>query len=228
MRGFTLEVAGPYACFTRPEMKVERVSYDVITPSAARGIFEAILWKPAIRWRITRIDVLAPVRWISVRRNEVQSVASPRVERLLIEDVRAQRAALILRDVCYRLHATFDFYPPETVQENGDSGSRPPGGEDSEAGGVETEAKYASMFERRARRGQCFHQPYLGTREFACSFRLVEPAESFQPINDSQDLGWMLYDIDFSESEPRPMFYRAAMNQGVIEVPHPDSMEVVR
>ena len=111
MRGFCLEVAGPYACFTRPEMKVERVSYDIITPSAARAIFEAILWKPAMRWRVTRIETLAPIRWASVRRNEVGKVASTRTACIFVEDERQQRAGLLLRDVRYRLYAQFDYIP---------------------------------------------------------------------------------------------------------------------
>lgn len=111
MKGFCLEVSGPYACFTRPEMKVERVSYDVITPSAARAIFDAILWKPAIRWKVKRIEVLAPIRWVSVRRNEVGKVASPRSKGIFIEDERQQRAGLFLRDVTYRLFAEFEFNP---------------------------------------------------------------------------------------------------------------------
>ena len=111
MKGFCLEVSGPYACFTRPEMKVERVSYDVITPSAARAIFDAILWKPAIRWYVKKIEVLAPIRWISVRRNEVGKVASPRSSGIFIEVERQQRAGLFLRDVKYRLYAEFDFIP---------------------------------------------------------------------------------------------------------------------
>ncbi|MDD4623570.1 MAG: type I-C CRISPR-associated protein Cas5c, partial [Kiritimatiellae bacterium] len=113
MRGFCLEVSGDFACFTRPEMKVERVSYDVITPSAARAIFEAILWKPAIRWQITKIEVLNPIRWASVRRNEVAGIASPRSGGIMIEDSRQQRAGLLLRDVRYRLYAEFTFIPVE-------------------------------------------------------------------------------------------------------------------
>ena len=115
MRGFCLEVSGEFACFTRPEMKVERVSYDVITPSAARGIFTAIFWKPAISWRITKIEVLNPIRWASVRRNEVSAKASPRSSGILIEDARQQRAGLILRDVRYRLYAECDFIPPRNA-----------------------------------------------------------------------------------------------------------------
>src|SRR5690606_25895594 len=113
MRGFCLEVAGDYACFTRPEMKVERVSYDVITPSSARSIFEAILWKPAIRWHVQRIEILSPIKWISVRRNEVGQVASTRSSGIMIEESRQQRAGLLLRDVKYRLFAEFEFIPPE-------------------------------------------------------------------------------------------------------------------
>lgn len=211
MKGYSLEVGGPYACFTRPEMKIERVSYDVITPSAARAIFDAILWKPAIRWRITRIEVLAPIRWISVRRNEVGKTASPKSDGIYIEDDRQQRAGLFLRDVNYRLHGEFDFNP----QPNADPD--------------ETEAKYASMFERRALNGQCFNQPYLGCREFSCKFQLVDGGNGMvsKPIVDSRDLGWMLYDIDFSDpSNPKPMWFRPKMENGIIKIPHPDSKEV--
>lgn len=232
MKGFCLEVSGPYACFTRPEMKVERVSYDVITPSAARAIFDAILWKPALRWRITLIEVLAPIHWISMRRNEVGEIAKPRAA-LYIEDKRQQRAGLFLRDVKYRLHAEFDFIPPErrpspvnripewfTVREEAEQPHS----------GAETEAKYAAMFERRASKGQRFHQPYLGCREFACDYWLVESGElSAQRIQESRDLGWMLYDLDYSNpADPQAMFFRAEMKDGVVAVPHPDSEEVRR
>ncbi len=227
MRGFCLEVCGPYACFTRPEMKVERVSYDVITPSAARAVFDAILWKPAIRWCVKRIEVLAPIRWMSVRRNEVGKVASTRNEGIYIDDgkTRQQRAGLFLRDVKYRLYAEFEFIPSDKrgkvlnpvpeylidVQEC-EALRQPDIRQD------ETEAKYAAMFERRARKGQCFNQPYLGCREFAASFRLVDLAsEPVSPINETCDLGWMLYDMDFSNPiDPKPMFFRAEMKNGII------------
>lgn len=234
-KGFCLEVTGDYACFTRPEMKVERVSYDIITPSAARAMFDAILWKPAIRWRITKIEVLNPIRWTNVRRNEVASVASPKSRGIFIEDVRQQRAGLILRDVRYRLYGEFDFIPPEKcgktpnplpewlvdsaeVAELRKPDVRPD----------ETEAKYAAMFERRARKGQHFHQPYLGCREFAADVRLVDPAEEpAVPIPKDENLGWMLYDLDFSDpANIKPMFFRPEMKQGVIVVPHPESEEV--
>ena len=237
MKGFCLEVAGDFACFTRPEMKVERVSYDVITPSAARAVFDAILWKPAIRWRVTKIEVLKPIRWTSVRRNEVANVASPRSDGIVIEEARQQRAGLLLRDVKYRLHAEFDFIPVERR-----SPSRNPAPEwladaeeqelyrQAEARPDEKEAKYAAMFDRRATKGQCFTQPYLGCREFSCtSFRLVRQpdAEPDRPIPEDRDLGWMLYDLDYSDSlDIKPMFYRAELKQGVIDVPHPESSEV--
>jgi CRISPR-associated protein Cas5d len=223
MKGFCLEVSGPYACFTRPEMKVERVSYDVITPSAARAIFDAILWKPAIFWRIKKIEVLAPIRWISVRRNEIGKVASPRSSGILIEEDRQQRAGLFLRDVKYRLHAEFEFFPPEKRK----ASSNPvpewlvdPVERKELQRPDESPAKYAAMFERRAKKGQCFNQPYLGCREFSCDFRLVDPvAEPSKPIPETRPLGWMLYDMDFSDPQnPTPQFFNAEMVNGVIDL----------
>jgi CRISPR-associated protein Cas5d len=232
MKDWCLEVWGDYACFTRPEMKVERVSYDVMTPSAARAIFEAILWKPAIKWNITKIEVLNPIRWISVRRNEVGKVFSGPTQAQLdgtsgapmgffVEDYRQQRAGLFLRDVRYRIHAHFDFIPPEKRKAN--HSASPEFWADSEeqglgARGDEKEAKYAAMFERRAKKGQCFHRPYLGCREFACDFRLIETADgSRKPIDKSDALGWMLYDMDFSNPlEPKPEFFRASLVHGIV------------
>ena len=182
MKGFCLEVSGPYACFTRPEMKVERVSYDVITPSAARGVFDAILWKPAIFWQVTCIEVLAPIRWISVRRNEVGAIASTRKNHIFIEDDRQQRAGLFLRDVKYRLFGEFEFIPPE--KRGKVYNPVPDYLQDSEELEItrqdEKPAKYAAMFERRAKKGQCFNQPYLGCREFSAQFRLVVLVKHFQ------------------------------------------------
>ncbi len=208
---FCLEVSGPFACYTRPEMKVERVSYDVITPSAARAVFEAIFWKPAIRWRIQRIEILKPIRHINLRRNEVSSVISSRnVQQamnaghgnlgMFIEDDRQQRAGLFLRDVAYRLHASMEMI-----------------GEDARS----NPAKYIEMFQRRARKGQCVNQPYLGCREFAADFRLIEEAEQrCPPIADTCDLGWMLHDLDFTHADdPAPRFFNAKMRNGVVEVP---------
>ena len=235
MKGFCLEVSGDYACFTRPEMKVERVSYDVITPSAARAVFDAILWKPAIYWQVKQIEVLAPVKWISVRRNEVGKVASPRSEGIFIESDRQQRAGLFLRDVKYRLHAEFIFIPPEKrgkvfnpvpewlVDTNEAVDLKKPDDRKDE-----TEAKYAAMFERHARKGQHFHQPYLGCREFAAAVQMVDPAaEPANPVPETRDLGWMLYDMDYSDpGDIKPMFFRARMEVGIIRVPSPDSVEV--
>jgi len=234
MKGFCLEVSGDYACFTRPEMKVERVSYDVITPSAARAIFDAILWKPAIYWRVKRIEVLAPVKWISIRRNEVGKVASPGSDSIFIEKERQQRAGLFLRDVKYRLHAEFVFIPlekrgkvfnpvPEWLvdEDEADDLKKPDIRKD------ESEAKYAAMFERRARKGQHFHQPYLGCREFAADLRLVDPAvEPVKPIPETRDLGWMLYDLDYSEpTDIKPMFFRAKLEEGIVNT-DPNEVEV--
>ena len=212
MTTFCLEVSGPFACFTRPEMKVERVSYDVMTPSSARSIFEAILWKPAIRWRVHRIEVLKPIRWINLRRNEVSAVVSTRnVQQamtagsgtlgLYIEDERQQRAGYFLRDVAYRLYAEVSLAP-------GHFG--------------EPLMKYTEMFTRRASKGQCVNQPYLGCREFAADFRLVDAAASASttPIPETRELGWMLHDLDFTHpSDPQPRFFHAKMVSGVIEVP---------
>jgi CRISPR-associated protein Cas5d len=200
-------------------MKVERVSYDVMTPSAARACFEAILWKPAIRWHVRKIEVLKPIRWINLRRNEVASVVSTRnVEAamkagkgnlgLYIEEDRQQRAGLFLRDVAYRVHADLEFLCER----------------DPEA----SPAKYQEMFERRAAKGQCVNQPYLGCREFAAAFRLiVDPAAEPVAIAETRDLGFMLHDLDFSTpTDPQPRFFRAQLEQGVVAVPAWNSEEV--
>ena len=212
MKTYCLEVSGDFACFTRPEMKVERVSYDVMTPSSARAVFESILWKPAIRWYIDKIEVLKPIRWVSVRRNEVGAVISVRNAQeamnkgagslgLNIEDERQQRAGLFLRDVAYRIHAHFELQP--------------------DAGENNTPAKFLDMFERRAEKGQCVNQPYLGCREFACDFRLIDPVqEQSNPVKETRDLGWMLYDMDYSNAaDPQPRFFRATLENGILNVP---------
>jgi CRISPR-associated protein Cas5d len=208
---YCLEVTGDFACFTRPEMKVERVSYDVMTPSAARAVFEAILWKPAVRWKVLKIEVLKPVRWINLRRNEVASVVSTRNLQtamkngsgqlgIYIEEDRQQRAGLFLRDVQYRLHAQMQVLPG--------------------AGDNNTPAKFHEMFVRRAEKGQCVNQPYLGCREFACQFRLVDAPEQEAPaIPDNLELGWMLYDMDFSNpANPQPQFFKASLAAGVLDL----------
>jgi CRISPR-associated protein Cas5d len=214
-----LEVWGENACFTRPEMKVERVSYDVMTPSAARGILESILWKPAIRWQVEQIDVLKPIRWESVRRNEVGSVMSPRTPHMFIEDQRQQRAGIFLRDVAYTIHARFEMT--------------------CKAGPEDTPIKFQEMFLRRAEKGQSFHRPYLGCREFAAHF---EPVFHDQPlpesISENRELGWMLHDVlhdnivdedkkaHFCTDGCRPVFFRASLDNGRLKVPPIDSGEV--
>ena len=210
---YCLEVTADFACFTRPEMKVERVSYDVITPSAARAVFDAIYWKPAIRWQVRRIEVLKPIRWINLRRNEVVSkVPIGNVKVAMTagtgnlgiyaddSDERAQRAGLFLRDVAYRLHADLEVRTDRSDPE-------PP-------------QKFFAMFERRAEVGQCVNHPYLGCREFSVSsFRLLTGAQPQSvPIAEDRDLGWMLYDMDFADAaDPKPMFFRARMQGGVVE-----------
>lgn len=219
MKSYCLELTGPFACFTRPEMKVERVSYDIMTPSAARACFEAILWKPAVRWHIRKIEVLKPIRWINLRRNEVASVVSTRnVETAMktgsgilsihIEDDRQQRAGLFLRDVAYRVHANLEF-----KREADPSGSA---------------MKYQEMFERRATKGQCVNQPYLGCREFTAAFRLItDPATEPTPTPETRDLGFMLHDMDFTNpADPQPRFFRAKLENGVVNVPTWYSEEV--
>ncbi|MGD0912599.1 MAG: type I-C CRISPR-associated protein Cas5c [Terracidiphilus sp.] len=219
---FCLEISGDFACFTRPEMKVERVSYDIITPSAVRAVFESILWKPAICWQPEKVEVLAPIRWTTIRRNEVGSKLSAAnvksaMQRgsgalaLYIEEERQQRASLLLRDVRYRVTASFSLT--------------------GRAGSDETAQKFAEMFGRRAAKGQCINQPYLGCREFACDFRLIEPGEKAGSIPSDlcgeRDLGWMLYDLDFRDvTSPQPRFFQARMKDGVVNIPSRESAEV--
>ena len=209
--GIRLFVTGRNACFTRPEMKVERVSYDVITPSAARGILEAIHWKPAIRWVVDRLHVLRPVRFETIRRNEVASKIPASKARsamrngdlgglaLAVDDDRQQRAMLCLRDVAYGIEAHFEMTP--------------------QAGPEDNPGKHGEMFRRRVAKGQCFHQPCLGVREFPADFEPVDafPATALPEADRDRDFGWMLYDIDYANGR-RSVFYRARMEGGVIDV----------
>ncbi len=217
--GIRLLVRGDYALFTRPELKVERVSYDVMTPSAARAIVEAIYWKPAIRWIIDSILVLNPVKFDNIRRNEISSKISERVVAAAMKNnsslylyaddsrERQQRAATILRDVAYIIEAHFEYAPGM---------------------GNENDGKHLKIFNRRLGNGQCFSQPYLGTREFSCSFEPVMEEYTSQ-LSGERDLGIMLFDLDFSDRKnPQPLFFRAKMADGLIKVPHPDSEEVLR
>ena len=219
---YCLEVWGDMACFTRPEFKVERVSYDIITPSAARAIFEAILFKRyAMRWQVTKIEVLNPIKWTSIRRNEVGAVASKNP--IIIEDKRQQKNTLALRDVRYRIWAKLVFIPVKDRPKEAFAKHKP--------GDDENPMKYYQMFERRASQGQCFTQPYLGTREFAASWRMVDTAkETLTPaIPETKDLGIMLYDMDYSNPKDiQAMFYRPQMNNGVVIVPPFNSEEILR
>lgn len=220
MKKFCLKVKGDRACFSRPEFSTERYSYDVITPSAARGIFEAIFWKPPVRWRIEKIEVLADIKRDTILRNEVKQKISQDTVRTAMkrghgllaqyaEEDRAQRATSYLKNVVYRLHAALDLRMDKL-----------------NAG--ETPGKYDAMFECRARKGKCFHRPYLGCREFDAHFEWVDPGETPEesPIKETRSLGWMLYDMDFSGPKPRPLFFNAEMKQGVIMVPPVGSEEV--
>jgi CRISPR-associated protein Cas5d len=207
--GIKLKVYGDYACFTRPEMKVERVSYDVITPSAARGIIEAIYWKPAIRWVIDKIYVMNEIKFTNVRRNEVsQKILSSNVMRIMnggnselyqiAPEIRQQRASIILKDVCYIIEAHFEMT--------------------EKADPEDTPEKHYNIALRRIRNGQCYYQPSLGTREFAANFEVVENESSAGFYNGAEmDLGWMLWDIDF-QNYMAPIFYRAIMKDGIINV----------
>lgn len=228
---FCIEVWGDYACFTRPEMKVERVSYDVITPSAARAVFEAIFWKPALRWKVKKIEVLKPIRWVSVRRNEIGKLMSPQTKQIFIEEDRQQRAGLFLCDVAYRLYAELEFIPLRNRNNHEISEVLKDQDEEIILKNTENPGKYNAIFERRAKKGQCFTQPYLGCREFSCNFRFIEDIEyeELKPIDETRDLGFMLYDMDFSdEHDPKAMFFRAQLVNGAIEVPSHESEEVRR
>lgn len=219
---YCLEVWGDMACFTRPEFKVERVSYDIITPSAARAIFEAILFKRyAMRWQITKIEVLNPIKWTSVRRNEVGALAgkSP----IYIEDKRQQKNTLALCNVHYRIWAKLVFIPVKDRPKEAFVKHQP--------GADENPMKYYQMFERRAQQGQCFTQPYLGTREFAAMWRWVDTTNEAltPPIDETKDLGIMLYDMDHSQpTNIQATFYRPQMANGVIIVPPLNSKEILR
>jgi CRISPR-associated protein Cas5d len=209
--GARLLVWGEYACFTRPELKVERVSYEVMTPSAARGILEAIYWKPAIRWLVTRIGVLNPIVFDSIRRNEVgetistdkivQAIKHGKPLELAASDVRIrqQRTSLVLRDTAYIIEAHFELT--------------------DKAASDDSVGKHLDCFNRRARKGKCYHRPYLGCREFPAHFELLEGKVPVSSLIDHppRDLGVMLYDIDFNNAMT-PLFYRPRLEGGIIDV----------
>ena len=226
---FCLEVWGPRACFTRPEFKVERVSYDVITPSAARAIFECIFWKPAIKWEITKIEVINPIKWTSIRRNEIKADAI-NVEPILIDSGknRDQRNTLYLKDVRYRLYAKFLFIPQWKRNK-----SKNPNIDKEEQKLLrldENPGKYMAIFERRARKGQCFTTPYLGCREFAANWKYIENPE-FDIVEcrgGNKDLGFMFYDWTYESADKNDaQFFHAIMEDGVINVPNKDNRKEV-
>lgn len=214
-----LEVWGDYALFTRPEMKVERTTYDIITPSAARGLIEAIYWHPGLKWVVDRIHVCKPIRFTNLRRNEVKSTISARSANTVMERGRGelylntsddiqQRAALLLRDVRYVLEAHFELTPQAAPGDN-------PG-------------KFQDIVTRRIKKGQLYHQPYFGCREFPAQFKWCD---EFPPcpeeLRGTRDLGWMLWDLDYTDPQNiQPLFFRATLTDGILEVPKRDSEEV--
>ena len=217
-RGVRVRMWGDYALFSRPEMKVERCSYDVMTPSAARGMLEAVYWHPGMRWVIDKIYVRKPIQFTSIRRNEVKSkVLAGNVlsaingggKPLYIssrEEI-VQRASILLRDVEYVVEAHFEMTPKAAPGDN--------------------EGKFKDIIMRRLRRGECYHQPYFGCREFPARFALYEEEEVDTAYDGTErDLGYMLYDLDYSDTEDiKPMFFRAVMKDGVLDV---RNCEVVR
>lgn len=216
----SLEVWGDYACFSRPEMKVERVSYDVMTPSAARGLLESLYWHPGLRWIVDRIHVCAPIRFTNLRRNEVKSTVSARSARTVMErragelylvtsqDIQ-QRAAMLLRDVRYVIDAHFEITGQAAAGDNA--------------------GKFQDIIKRRIRRGQYYSQPYFGCREFPAQFKACEALPSCpEELKGTRDLGYMLWDLDYSDSENIvPLFFRARLENGVLNVPSRDSGEVI-
>ena len=205
---FSARIRGPLACFTRPEYKVERMSYPCMTPSAARGVLEAVLWKPAIQWHIDRIGILARIQYTAFRRNEVNSRAIVPTAAVLAnggqhtpyfaDEDRAQRNTVALRDVDYRVDAHFTMT--------------------DRAGPDDNAVKFVEMFRRRLDNGQQWHQPYLGCRELIADVSPVD-ADTPAPLDLSHDLGVMLWDIVYQQQGNRPVFFAARIERGVIEIP---------
>lgn len=200
---FRVRAYGRYACFTRPELRADRVSYEVMTPSAARGILEAILWKPAIQWRVERIHVLSPIRFEAVRRNEVSAKTPIQgdVGSFFADERRVQRNTLLLRDVDYVIEAHFQMTEKAAEDDN--------------------LRKFIEMFERRLEKGQCFHSPYLGCREFAAHVEPAPQACAVPPsLNERRELGMMLHDLEFKpDGSGTPYFFNAVLDRGSLEIP---------
>ncbi len=216
-----VEVWGDYACFTRPEMKTERVSYDVMTPSAARGLLESIYWHPGLRWVIECIHVCSPIRFTNIRRNEVKNIINASKVKSVMEKGKGidelylattesiqQRAAMVLKDVHYVIDAHFDMTDKAAPSDN-------PG-------------KFQDIIKRRLERGQCYSMPYFGTREFAAHFaRCTELPPCPEELLGERDLGWMLWDMDYTDPQDiKPKFFRAKLVDGAMDVPPPESGEV--
>lgn len=209
MRKFQLKVSGKFACFTRPEMKVERVSYDVITPSAARGILDSIHWKPAIIWVVDKIYVLNPIKFRNIKRNEIGIKMKYLNDGMYIEDERKQRSAMVLYDVCYVIEAHIELTSRKGERDN--------------------LTKHEEIFLRRVNKGQCFNQPCLGCREFPADFSLISEGEPFpesklSEADKNKDLGWMLNDFIYKYDKKgninyEPSFFRAKLENGCISVP---------
>ena len=225
--GFHVEITGKRACFSRPELKVERVSYDLITPSAARGILEAIFWRPAIRYIIDEIRVCNPIQFENIRRNEVGGKASKAKEHIFTSEDRTQRAAMVLKNVKYVVTAHFEPVPEKFNLPNKPDGEAG----DTLADGAFNRGKFSEIITRRIKKGQCFHQPYLGTREFPAALRLIEDGNFPAAIAEDRNFGIMLYDIDYVKNANGdvtdfiPMYFRAEMKQGVIDL---RNVEVLR
>lgn len=207
-----VKATGDFACFTRPDLKVERMTYPCMTPSAARGVLDSILWKPEFQWWVHRIIVLNPLKFFSVKRNEI--VAKQGEKPIVIDELksdgkpkyRTQRTSIILKDVAYIIEAS--VYQKEFDSKN------PP-------------KKYAEMFKRRVKKGQCWRRPYLGTREFAAEFYATDGSE--QPLQDILPIGSMLFDVFYdAKGKPSPLFfYDVAVINGVLECPKPENEKMM-
>ena len=214
-----MEVWGDYACFTRPEFKTEKVSNEVMTPSAARGILEAVFWHPGLRFYVDRIHVCAPIQFTNLRRNEVKAKASARAAKTVMDRGSGelyldttqeiqQRAAMVLKNVHYVIEAHFDMTDKAAPSDN-------PG-------------KFQDILKRRLSKGQCYHQPYFGCREFPVHFKLCEELPPCPPeLQGERNLGWILYDMDYTDPENiQPRFFQATLHNGVLDIPPWNSEEV--
>lgn len=209
-----LKVTGEFACFTRPDLKVERMSYPCMTPSAARGILEAILWKPEFQWYVRRIIVLKDIQFASIKRNEISKKQNPKGEPIEITENRVQRNSIILKDVGYIIEASV-FVDEDLINKTKGNGH------------PVTVKKYREMFERRVKKGQCWHQPCLGTREFAADFSL--PDDQDAPLDITYPIGSMLYDMyyDLKGNATPLFFYDVAIKNGILECPEDKATQML-